>query len=191
MKPIALAQQIMLLHSWARDNNGRTGKLGSPMVLPAHVKGEFYILRNPEDNSLQSEQTKFQIESFGIGEVFTSGIFFAVRTLYDPNAYEDRTVRIIRLNCHKVKRGENHDYATLFSYHNFYAVRYSKTLYDAMFKARPSLACSVKLGCIFPTEPGAEILSMTPDHMVLNMSTLSKDEILSLHKDSFQCNLRV
>lgn len=181
----------MLLHSWARDNNGRTGKLGSPMVLPAHVKGEFYIPRNPEDNSLQSEQTKFQIESFGIGEVFTSGIFFAVRTLYDPNAYEDRTVRIIRLNYHKVKRGENHDYATLFSYHNFYAVRYSKTLYDAMFKARPSLACSVKLGCIFPTEPGAEILSMTPDHMVLNMSTLSKDEILSLHKDSFQCNLRV
>ena len=106
MKPIALAQQIMLLHSWARDNNGRTGKLGSPMVLPAHVKGEFYIPRNPKDNILQSEQTKFQIESFGIGEVFTSGIFFAVRTLYDPNAYEDRTVRIIRLNYHKVKRGE-------------------------------------------------------------------------------------
>lgn len=100
-------------------------------------------------------------------------------------------MRIIRLNYHKVKRGENHDYATLFSYHNFYAVRYSKTLYDAMFKARPSLACSVKLGCIFPTELGAEILSMTPDPMVLNMSTLSKDEILSLHKDSFQCNLRV
>jgi hypothetical protein len=81
MKPIALAQQIMLLHSWARDNNGRTGKLGSPMVLPAHVKGEFYIPRNPEDNILQSEQTKFQIESFGIGEVFTSGIFFAVRNV--------------------------------------------------------------------------------------------------------------
>lgn len=131
MKPIALAQQIMLLHSWARDNNGRTGKLGSPMVLPAHVKGEFYIPRNPEDNSLQSEQTKFQIESFGIGEVFTSGIFFAVRTLYDPNAYEDRTVCIIRLNYHKVKRGENHDYATIFSYHNFYDQRIFTNHYPA------------------------------------------------------------
>lgn len=191
MKPIALAQQIMLLHSWTRNNEGSTGKLGSPIVLPAHVRGEFYIPRNPEDNSLQSEQTKFLIESFGIGEVFTSGIFFAIRTLYDPNAYEDRTVRIIRLNYPKVKRGENHDYATLFSYHNFYAIRYSKTLYDAMFKARPSLARSVKLGCIFPTEPGAEILSMTPEYMELRMETLTNEEILSLHKDSFQCNLRV
>lgn len=191
MKPIALAQQIMLLHSWTRNNEGSTGKLGSPIVLPAHVRGEFYIPRNPEDNSLQSEQTKFLIESFGIGEVFTSGIFFAIRTLYDPNAYEDRTVRIIRLNYPKGKRGENHDYATLFSYHNFYAVRYSKTLYDAMFKARPSLARSVKLGCIFPTEPGAEILSMTPEYMELRMETLTNEEILSLHKGSFQCNLRV
>lgn len=190
MKPIALAQQIMLLHSWARDNNGRTGKLGSPMVLPAHVKGEFYIPRNPEDNILQSEQTKFLIESFGIGEVFTSGIFFAIRTLYDPNAYEDRTVRIIRLNYHKVKRGENHDYATLFSYHNFYAVRYSKTLYDAMFKARPSLVLATKMAFPLSIE-GTPILTMAPDYMRLNMGTLSNEEILSLHKGSFQCNLRV
>lgn len=100
------------------------------MVVPENLEALWFFLPMsressifpgiPEDNSLQSEQTKFQIESFGIGEVFTSGIFFAVRTLYDPNAYEDRTVRIIRLNYHKVKRGENHDYATLFSYHNFY-----------------------------------------------------------------------
>lgn len=190
MKPIALAQQIMLLHSWARDNNGRTGKLGSPMVLPAHVKGEFYIPRNPEDNSLQSEQTKFQIESFGIGEVFTSGIFFAVRTLYDPKAYGDHTVRILRLNTPTTRRGKDCMYATEIYLVGHQAVRYSETLYDAMFKARPSLVLAAKMAFPLSSE-GTSILTMAPDYMRLNMEDLSEDEILSLHKGSFQCNLRV
>lgn len=190
MKPIALAQQIMLLHSWARDNNGRTGKLGSPMVLPAHVKGEFYIPRNPEDNSLQSEQTKFQIESFGIGEVFTSGIFFAVRTLYDPKAYGDHTVRILRLNTPTTRRGKDCMYATEIYLVGHQAVRYSETLYDAMFKARPSLVLAAKMAFPLSIE-GTPILTMAPDYMRLNMEDLSEDDILSLHKGSFQCNLRV
>lgn len=191
MKPIALAQQIMLFHSWTQDNNGRTGKLGDHVILPAHVKGELYIPRNPEDNNLQSAQTQFLIEAFGIGKVIKTEGFFAIKTFYDPNAYEGRTVRILRLGYHKVRRGKDYRYATEIHYGGQYAVRYSETLYAAMFKARPSLVRSVKLNQVTPTETGAEILTMTHDHMELRMGTMTDEEILSLHNGSFQCSLMV
>lgn len=190
MKPIALAQQIMLLHSWARDNNGRTGKLGSPMVLPAHVKGEFYIPRYPEADNLQSVRTKFLIEAFGIGKVIMTDTHFIIRTLYDPKAYGDHTVRILRLNAPETRRGKDCTYATEIYFWGHRAVRYSETLYDAMFKARPSLVLATKMHMLTQIE-GTPILTMAPDYMRLNMGTLSNEEILSLHKGSFQCNLRV
>lgn len=191
MKPIALAQQLMLFHSWTQDNNGRTGKLGDHIVLPAHVLGDLYISRNPEDNNLQTAQTQFLIEAFGIGKVIETDGFFAIKTLYDPKAYEGRTVHILRLGYHKVRRGKEYRYVTEIYYGGKCAVRYSETLYDAMFKARPSLVHSVKLNQVAPTEMGAEILTMTYDHMELRMGTLTNDEILSLHNGSFQCNPRV
>ena len=59
-----------------------------------------------------------------------------------------------------------------------------------MFKARPSLVLAAKMGFSLAVE-GAPILTMAPDYMRLNMGDLTNEEILSLHKGSFQCNLRV
>ena len=81
-------------------------------------------------------------------------------------------------------------YATEIYFVGHHAVRYSETLYDAMFKARPSLVLATKMAFPLSIE-GTPILTMAPDYMRLNMGTLSNEEILSLHKDSFQCNLRV
>lgn len=71
MKPIALAQQIMLLHSWSSNNEGSTGELWDTIILPSKTKSELYIPRNPEADNLQSVRTKFLIEAFGIGEVIS------------------------------------------------------------------------------------------------------------------------
>ena len=81
-------------------------------------------------------------------------------------------------------------YATEIYLEGHRAVRYSETLYDAMFKARPSLALATKMSFPLSVE-GTSILMMAPDDMRLNMGTLANEEILSLHKGSFQCNLRV
>lgn len=190
MKPLALAQQIMLLHSWTRNNEGSTGELWDTIMLPSKTKSELYIPRYPEADNLQSMRTKFLIEAFGIGKVILTDTHFIIRTLYDPKAYGDHTVRILRLDDHVVKRGKDCTYATEIYFAGHHAVRYSETLYDAMFKARPSLVLATKMGFPLAVE-GAPILTMAPDDMRLNMGTLTNEEILSLHKDSFQCNLRV
>lgn len=190
MKPIALAQQIMLLHSWSSNNEGSTGELWDTIILPSKTKSELYIPRNPEADNLQSVRTKFLIEAFGIGEVIMTDTHFIIRTLYDPKAYEDHTVRILWLNAPKTRRGKDCMYATEIYFGGHQAVRYSETLYDAMFKARPSLVLSAKMGFPLAVE-GIPILTMAPNDMRLNMGTLSNEEILSLHKSSFQCNLRV
>lgn len=190
MKPLALAQQIMLLHSWTRNNGGSTGELWDTIILPSKTPAELYIPRNPEDNSLQSARTKFLIEAFGIGKVTMTDTHFIIRTLYDPKAYVEHSVRILRLDYPKEKRGKDCMYATEIYLEGHRAVRYSETLYDAMFKARPSLALATKMSFPLSVE-GTSILMMAPDDMWLNMGTLSNEEILSLHKGSFQCNLRV
>lgn len=190
MKPIALAQQIMLLHSWSSNNEGSTGELWDTIILPSKTKSELYIPRNPEADNLQSVRTKFLIEAFGIGEVIMTNTHFIIRTLYDPKAYEDHTVRILWLNAPKTRRGKDCMHATEIYFGGHQAVRYSETLYDAMFKACPSLVLSAKMGFPLAVE-GIPILTMAPDDMRLNMGTLSNEEILSLHKSSFQCNLRV
>lgn len=190
MKPIALAQQIMLLHSWTSNNGGSTGELWDTIMLPSKTKSELYIPRYPEDNILQSVRTKFLIEAFGIGKVIMTDTHFIIHTLYDPKAYEDHTVRILRINAPETRRGKDCMYATEIYFGGHHAVRYSETLYDAMFKARPSLVLAAKMAFPLLIE-GTPILTMAPDDMVLKMSTLSKDEILSLHKSSFQCNLGV
>ena len=190
MKPIALAQQIMLLHSWSSNNEGSTGELWDTIMLPSKTKSELYIPRNPEADNLQSVRTKFLIEAFGIGKVIMTDTHFILRTLYDPKAYGDHTVRILWLNAPETRRGKDCTYATEIYFWGHRAVRYSETLYDAMFKARPSLVLATKMHMLTQIE-GTPILTMAPDYMRLNMETLSNEEILSLHKGSFQCNLRV
>lgn len=190
MKPIALAQQIMLLHSWTSNNEGSTGELWDTIMLPSKTKSELYIPRNPKDNILQSVRTKFLIEAFGIGKVIMTDTRFIIRTLYDPKVYEDHTVRILRLNTPMTRRGKDCTYATEIYFGGHHAVRYSETLYDAMFKARPSLVLAAKMAFPLLIE-GTPILTMAPDDMRLNMGDLTNEEILSLHKSSFQCNLRV
>lgn len=81
MKPIALAQQIMLLHSWTRNNEGSTGELWNTIILPSKAKSELYIPRNPEADNLQSVRTKFLIEAFGIGKVLMTDTHFIIHTL--------------------------------------------------------------------------------------------------------------
>lgn len=190
MKPIALAQQIMLLHSWSSNNEGSTGELWDTIILPSMTKSELYIPRYPEADNLQSVRTKFLIEAFGIGKVIMTDTHFIIRTFYGPKAYGDHTVRILRLNTPTTRRGKDCMYATEIYFWGHHAVRYSETLYDAMFKARPSLVLATKMAFPLSIE-GTPILTMAPDYMRLNMGTLTNEEILSLHKGSFQCNLRV
>lgn len=190
MKPIALAQQIMLLHSWSSNNEGSTGELWDTIILPSKTKSELYIPRNPEADNLQSVRTKFLIETFGIGKVVMTDTHFIIRTFYDPKAYGDHTVRILRLNTPTTRRGKDCMYATEIYLVGHQAVRYSETLYDAMFKARPSLVLATKMAYPLSIE-GTPILTMAPDYMRLNIGNLTNEEILSLHKSSFQCNLRV
>lgn len=193
MKPIALAQQIVLLDSWHRESKVSEESMESMNLFLPYRTMPLRIPRNPEAHARQIAQEVFEIEGFGFSPVHISAQQYTVDIQYNPEVYAGRTVSILRLFEPVKKRGEELRYVTIYRKGSSWAIRYSRDLYTAMFKARPSLATSVTLNDKerSHTLPGVCLLHMKPKYLAFQLSLYNPEEIDNLKQDSLQCNALV
>lgn len=188
MKSIALAQQLWLLTDYVKKNPDIYGeKIPSDPLFIVDTLTLLTIPWNPWTPAI------LELESYGFGPASFDKSKVTLPVVYH-NDHKNRSVMVMRLETPVVKRGKEHKYATLYytpRRPGINAVRYSTSLYAALFKARPALTQEVKYRPAFLEPEGVVLVDFAEEALAIRLNDVTEEEIESLALGgSLQDNLR-